>query len=192
MQNQKYQKKQLHLSYDEERLKKLSGMFLIYLAFYLFVAFTSYLFTWQNDHDIVFRFSWEIFLTDIQVNNWLGRLGAFLADLIVYWGFGIFSIWIIYILYKAGLLLIRGESIQRFFPFMQKILISFVVGGPLLAFIFQKFNFPLGGALSEIIVSLLENTLGNYITGIVLFSANISCLYIFIIRPSNLFKNPLA
>jgi hypothetical protein len=79
---------QLGIPFDDERLSKLFGMFLLFLSFYFLIAFTSYFFTWENDHDIVFRFSWEIFLGDVEVDNWLGRLGAFLADSIIYWGFG--------------------------------------------------------------------------------------------------------
>ena len=56
---------QISLNFDDERLSKLFGMFLLFLSFYLLVAFASYFFTWENDHDIVFRFSWEIFLGDV-------------------------------------------------------------------------------------------------------------------------------
>ena len=98
---------QKSLKFDDERLSKLFGMFMLFASFYLLIAFTSYFFTWENDHDVVFRFSWEIFLGDIEVDNWLGRLGAFLADSIIYWGFGIASFGFVYLLYQYGLGLIR-------------------------------------------------------------------------------------
>ena len=66
---------QLSMNFDSERTPKLIGVVLIFLSFYLFVAFTSYFFTWENDHDIVFRFSWDMFLGDVEVDDWLGRLG---------------------------------------------------------------------------------------------------------------------
>lgn len=97
---------QLSFNFDSERVSKLFGVFCLFLSFYLFIAFTSYFFTWQNDHDIVFRFSWDMFLADVPVDNWLGRPGAFAADSIIYWGFGIASFGFIYLLYKLGLALI--------------------------------------------------------------------------------------
>ena len=79
------------MNFDGERVSKLFGIFFLFLSFYLFIAFTSYFFTWKNDHDIVFRFSWDVFWEDLPVDNWLGRLGAFVSDTIIYWGFGVAS-----------------------------------------------------------------------------------------------------
>jgi S-DNA-T family DNA segregation ATPase FtsK/SpoIIIE len=86
--------------FDRDRATKILGIFCLFMSFYLFIAFTSYFFTWKNDHDIVFSFSWDVFWDDIQVDNWLGRLGAFLSDNIIYWGFGIASYGFVYLLYK--------------------------------------------------------------------------------------------
>ena len=81
--------RQLSLKFDDERVPKLFGMLCLFFSFYMFIAFVSYLFTWEHDQDIVFRFSWEMFFSDVVVDNWLGRLGAFLADAFIYWGFGV-------------------------------------------------------------------------------------------------------
>lgn len=86
------------MNFDSERVSKLFGIFCLFLSFYFFIAFTSYFFTWENDHDLVFRFSWEMFLADVPVDNWLGRLGAFTADSIIYWGFGVASYGFVYLL----------------------------------------------------------------------------------------------
>ncbi|MBL7779758.1 MAG: hypothetical protein JNM22_00985, partial [Saprospiraceae bacterium] len=58
---------QLSMNFDGERVSKLIGIFSLFLSFYLFIAFTSYFFTWKNDHDIVFRFSWDVFWDDLPV-----------------------------------------------------------------------------------------------------------------------------
>jgi DNA segregation ATPase FtsK/SpoIIIE, S-DNA-T family len=39
----------------DERTHKIAGSILLLLAALLFIAFTSYLFTWQEDQDKVFR-----------------------------------------------------------------------------------------------------------------------------------------
>ena len=39
----------------DERTKKITGAVSLLLAAFLFIAFISYFFTWQNDQDIVFK-----------------------------------------------------------------------------------------------------------------------------------------
>ena len=43
----------LNLTFKDRRIPKLIGLVLLFLAAYLFVAFTSYLFTWRDDYDDV-------------------------------------------------------------------------------------------------------------------------------------------
>src|ERR1044072_5654351 len=76
----------------DERTHKVLGMICLLLSVYFFIAFTSYLFTWQEDQDKVFRYSGRIlFNTDVKVDNLLGRLGAFVSHWFFYSGFGIAS-----------------------------------------------------------------------------------------------------
>ncbi len=60
----------------DERTTKIAGAVSLLLAIFLFVAFTSYLLTWQEDQDKVHQFGLKIFATDdVKVNNLLGVLG---------------------------------------------------------------------------------------------------------------------
>jgi S-DNA-T family DNA segregation ATPase FtsK/SpoIIIE len=151
---------QLFFNFDDERIPKLLGMFFLFLSFYLLIAFTSYFFTWQNDHDIVFRFSWEMFLSDIQVDNWLGRLGAILADSIIYWGFGVSSYGFIYLLYKYGLALVRRIPLIQMAPLLQRTAIWMVIVSVVSAFFLQTFEFPIGGVFGRAVAMWLQNFLG--------------------------------
>ncbi|MEY3248875.1 MAG: hypothetical protein RL742_918, partial [Bacteroidota bacterium] len=151
---------QLFFNFDDERIPKLLGMFFLFLSFYLLVAFTSYFFTWENDHDIVFHFSWEMFFDNIQVDNWLGRLGAILADSIIYWGFGVSSFGFIYLLYKYGLALIRGIPLIQMAPVLQRTAIWMVIVSVVSAFFLQQFEFPVGGVFGREIALWLQNLLG--------------------------------
>ena len=64
----------------DERTHKIAGTILILIAFLLFTAFSSYLFTWEEDQDKVFRAGSNLFWgSDVKVNNLLGTLGAFLS-----------------------------------------------------------------------------------------------------------------
>lgn len=151
---------QLSFNWDGERMSKLFGVFCLFLSFYLLIAFTSYLFTWQNDHDIVFRFSWEMFLADVPVDNWLGRLGAFAADSIIYWGFGIASFGFVYLLYKFGLALIRRVPLGYLTVPFQRTIIYMVIISIVSSFFLQKMEFPWGGVFGQAISEYTQNFLG--------------------------------
>jgi S-DNA-T family DNA segregation ATPase FtsK/SpoIIIE len=151
---------QLSMNFDSERVSKLFGMFLLFLSFYLFIAFTSYFFTWENDHDVVFRFSWEMFLGDIPVDNWLGRLGAFLSDGIIYWGFGVASFGLVYLLYKYGLALVRRTPMSYLAITLQRTVIIMVIVSVVSSFFFQKMEFPWGGVFGKEISTWVQNFLG--------------------------------
>ncbi|MCB0545013.1 MAG: DNA translocase FtsK 4TM domain-containing protein, partial [Saprospiraceae bacterium] len=151
---------QLSMNFDSERVSKLIGIFLLFLSFYFFIAFVSYLFTWKNDHDIVFHFSWDMFFADVQVDNWLGRLGAFLSDSVFYWGFGISSFGLVYLLYKYGLALVRRVPLGYLSITTQRTVILMVIASIVSSFFFQSLEFPWGGVFGQSISEYIQNFLG--------------------------------
>jgi S-DNA-T family DNA segregation ATPase FtsK/SpoIIIE len=151
---------QLSINFDNERVSKLFGIFCLFLSFYLLIAFTSYFFTWQNDHDIVFRFSWSMFLGDVEVDNWLGRLGAFLADGVIYWGFGIASFGFVYLLFKYGLSLVRRTPLSYMTQTLQRTVIYMVIASIVASFFLQKFEFPWGGVFGQAVSTWVQHFLG--------------------------------
>ena len=62
----------------DERFPKLVGLLFLFLTLYLFVAYTSYLFTWQEDQDKAGQIS-ILWSPESKVDNALGRLGAFIS-----------------------------------------------------------------------------------------------------------------
>jgi len=76
----------------DERSHKIAGTFLILISFLLFIAFTSYLFTWQQDQSKVLQGA-KILLPsqDQNMANALGTAGAYFSDLFFRSGFGIAS-----------------------------------------------------------------------------------------------------
>ena len=78
----------------DERTHKIAGSVLLLTAILLFVAFSSYLFTWAEDQD---KFSYRMLLAnDIKVQNLLGTFGAFVSEIFVRKGFGIASyLWLV-------------------------------------------------------------------------------------------------
>src|SRR5450432_4839040 len=76
----------------DERSHKIAGTFLMLITFLLFVAFTSYLFTWQEDQSKVFEGAKILLPAHEQpVANMLGAAGAYFSDLFFRRGFGIAS-----------------------------------------------------------------------------------------------------
>jgi S-DNA-T family DNA segregation ATPase FtsK/SpoIIIE len=148
------------LDFNSDRTAKVAGIFLLFLAAYLLIAFTSYLFTWDNDHDIVHRFSWEIFLGDVAVENWLGRLGAFVADTFVYWGFGVGSFGLVYLCYKYGMALIRRVPLSHLGGLFVRTAIAVVVVSIVCSFLFQWADFPVGGVFGQAVSSWVQKFLG--------------------------------
>lgn len=148
------------MNFDGERISKLIGIFFLFLSFYLLIAFTSYFFSWKNDHDIVFRFSWDVFWDDLPVDNWLGRLGAFVSDTIIYWGFGVASYGFVYLLYKYGLALVRRSGIGYLTITLQRTAILIVITSIVSSFFFQTLEFPWGGVFGQAISAYIQNFVG--------------------------------
>ncbi|MFO8000286.1 MAG: DNA translocase FtsK [Marinilabilia sp.] len=96
------------------KFKFISGIVLIAFSIYLALAFLSFFFTGFSDRskfDIPFD---ELFKSaDIQVDNWTGKLGAWMADTLINDWFGIASFSFIILLFIGGLKLL-GAKIVRF------------------------------------------------------------------------------
>jgi len=86
------------------RAVKIIGLFFVILSLYFLIAFTSYLFTWQDDQSYVidanggwsnlFKTSEELKEAGVSipvVQNWLGKFGALLSHKFIYEWFGIAS-----------------------------------------------------------------------------------------------------
>lgn len=93
-----------NLQFNNQRAVKITGLFLLLLALYFLVAFTSYLFSWQDDQSYVIDANggWgNLFKTlaelknntaiNPDIQNWAGKLGALLAHQFIYEWFGIAS-----------------------------------------------------------------------------------------------------
>ncbi len=152
----------LKMGLNDERVPKMFGILCLFFALYLFIAFTSYLFTWQDDQDRVLRFSWGLLLrSDMEMSNWLGRLGAIISNMFFYWGFGLPSYLIVFLIFRFGLGLIRRVPARTYYPVLRYALISILLGSVFLEFIFRNASFPWGGAFGEGVAFWLQNFVGT-------------------------------
>jgi S-DNA-T family DNA segregation ATPase FtsK/SpoIIIE len=99
----------------EGRLIKILGLLFLVMSIFFLIAFTSYLFTWQQDQSYVaeanggwhnlFKTTQELLdagIKDPVVDNWLGKLGALLANQFIYEWFGISSFIFIAVFFIIG------------------------------------------------------------------------------------------
>lgn len=157
----KKKKGQLSLVFKDERVPKLLGVLLLFFAIYLLIAFTSYLFTWQQDQDKVMRFSWELLLqSNMEMDNWLGRLGAIVSNGFFYWGLGLSSYIIVFLLVLLGTGMIQRSPISRYWPLVRYSLVAMIVLSVFLEFIAPNAEFPFGGAFGESVNAWLFRFVG--------------------------------
>ncbi|MCO6477372.1 MAG: DNA translocase FtsK [Phaeodactylibacter sp.] len=152
----------LKLGLNDERVPKLLGILSLFLSIYLFIAFTSYLFTWKVDQDRVLRFSWGLLLkSEMEMANWLGRLGAIISNMFFYWGFGLPSYFLIAILIVVGLVLVRRKPMSLAWPRIRLWFLLMLVSSVFLEFVAGKADFPWGGAFGEGVSDWLLSFVGT-------------------------------
>ena len=164
----KSKKKGSFLTPSDDRFRKITGVLCLFLSLYLCIAFISYLFTWHFDQDKVLHLSSAIlFNGDVHVQNWLGRLGAYTSHLFFYWGFGLSSFFVVYLIAKLGIGLIRKSSMVLFVNEVMHsiVLMSFI--SVVLEFVFRNASFSWGGLMGYSIYAYLGSFLGQI--GLVLF-----------------------
>lgn len=149
---------QLKLTITDERVPKLAGIICCFIAAYLFVAFVSYIFTWQEDYDKAFLRN--LLASDITMNNWLGRLGAIVSNGFFYWGFGISSFLFVGILVRYGIDLIKNVPLKQNTNLLWNSFILLLFSSIFFAFIAQNSTFPWGGAFGDMIAIWLQKFVG--------------------------------
>src|SRR6056297_2070920 len=73
----------------DDRVKFLTGLFILFLAVYLLLSFSSFFFTWKADQS--FEWGQVVSSASVTVENWGGKLGARLANLFIARWFGVAS-----------------------------------------------------------------------------------------------------
>lgn len=162
--SQKKQKKRSSrkFSFKDERVPKIIGVVSILMAIYLAISFISYLYTWKADQDKVLQFAWEVVLQkNLAVENWLGRLGAYISNAFFYWGFGISSMAIVILLMKLGLDLLRRRGLYEFLILSRNTLVLMAFISVTLEFVFYNSDFAWGGSFGQSSYIWLSNFMGQ-------------------------------
>lgn len=146
----------------DERTHKIAGSVCLLLALLLFIAFTSYLFTWDEDQDKVFREGYRLLLgTDTKVANLMGTFGAFISHFFIYKGFGIASYLICSLFFVAGVNLFFGKKVFSVFRNIKYLIIGLPLISVTAAVIMFGNVFPWGGAVGDMIRDWMYLTIGK-------------------------------
>lgn len=153
----------------DERTTKIFGASSLLLTIFLFVAFTSYLFTWQEDQDKVHQFGIRIFATDdVKVNNLLGVLGAYVAHTLFYKGFGLASYLLCSFFFVLGTNLLFGKKIFSLARNLRYMIVGLIVLSMAFAFVASASTFSWGGGVGELLNAWFVKWIGNIGTGALL------------------------
>jgi S-DNA-T family DNA segregation ATPase FtsK/SpoIIIE len=176
------------------RLVKIIGLFFLILSIFFFIAFTAYLFTWQQDQSYVshanggwhnlFKTQQELMdngVKDPIVDNWMGKLGALLSDQFIYQWFGLASYIFVGIFVIIGyrlLFKIRLFSLSKTLAYSFFGIIFFSVAIGFIHGLISDYPHFLEGEFGYWSNRLLDAQIGQAGTGCVLVFAGLTVLII--------------
>lgn len=146
----------------DERTHKILGSIFILLGLLFFIAFASYLFTWEEDQDKVFREGYKLLLgRDVKVANLMGTFGAFISHFFIYKGFGVASFLLCTIFFVLGINFFFGKKIFSVARNIKYIIIGLPLLSVTASVIAGGQPFPWGGAVGDLCADYLKNTIGE-------------------------------
>ena len=109
--------------------KFVAGFFFVIIALFLLLSFISYYISGSNDQSQIN----ELANRNVVVENWLGKIGAWLADFFLYQGFGIASFLFVKIFFLIGAYLLIDLPLGKirkstFWDFYAMVTISLFFG----------------------------------------------------------------
>jgi S-DNA-T family DNA segregation ATPase FtsK/SpoIIIE len=159
----------------DERTSKILGAISMLFTIFMFVAFTSYLFTWQDDQSMVQLWRTQLFtINDVKANNLLGYVGAFFAYQVMFNGFGVAAYLFCTFFFVLGVNLFFTKPIFSLWRNLRYVILGLLVLSTCFAFITPNTAFSWGGALGEYTSSWLIKWIGNFGTGALLLVAGFS------------------
>jgi S-DNA-T family DNA segregation ATPase FtsK/SpoIIIE len=147
---------------QDERTHKIAGSICLLVSFLLFVAFSSYLFTWEDDQDIVFQHGYKLLLgTDAKAANLLGTLGAFLSHFFIYKTFGISAYLFCTFFFVIGINFFVGAKVFSVSKNIKYILLGLPLLSLTASVVFDGSAFAWGGAVGDMVKKWLYTTIGK-------------------------------
>lgn len=181
-------------NFNNDRAIKIIGLFLLLIALYFLISFTSYLFTWQDDQSYVIDANggWSnLFKTlkelrsngaiDPDIQNWAGKLGALLSHQFIYEWFGLASFIFVFVFVIIGyrlLFKVKLLSIAKTLGYCFFLLVFTSVSLAFVHSFISEYPHYLEGEFGFYTNQLLKAQVGAAGVGGVLAFAGLTCLII--------------
>ena len=153
---------------QDERVHRITGLFLILSSAYLIVAFTSFLFTWQSDQDKVMGPWAALFADDTVVDNWLGKLGAVISHVFIHQWFGVASFVFALVAFVTGVRALLKVSVLPIGKTLAHGFFMLVFFSIALGYLFSDKWFFMGGTFGYQVSLWLNRSVGAIGTGMLL------------------------
>lgn len=155
--------------FKNEKITKITGLIFIVFSVFLLLALSAYLFTWKIDQDKL-NHSWNeiLFNPDIQVENWLGKLGALVSHQLIFAGFGISSFLIPFLIFIVGFRILFKTTLLPILKSFRYTIFTILWLSIALGYVFSKVAI-LGGAFGYHTNIWISSVIGNIGVGLILF-----------------------
>ncbi len=154
----------------DERTYKIAGTVSLLFSLFLFVGFTSYLFTWKTDQSQIFNAGGiSIFTNDeARVDNLLGVIGAYVSHFFIYKGFGLASYLFCSFFFVLGVNLLFARKVFSLARNLKYVIVGLIILSIAFAFMFSNSGFSWGGAVGEYVSEWLVKVVGSFGTAALL------------------------
>jgi S-DNA-T family DNA segregation ATPase FtsK/SpoIIIE len=159
----------------DERTHKIAGTVSLLVSLFLFIAFASYLVTWKEDQDKVFKGVAVLFPgEDIKTANLLGNIGAYISHQFFYNGFGVASFFFCTLFFVIGINAVFGKKIFSIWRNVRYVVVGVVFFSIAFAFFARQSEFSWGGAVGNMISDWLALMLGKVGTTVLLLAGGLA------------------
>ncbi|HNE45655.1 MAG TPA: DNA translocase FtsK 4TM domain-containing protein [Chitinophagales bacterium] len=166
--------------YKDERILKVTGVFLLLLSFFSGVSFVSYLFTWKADQSLIWDHPWaQVFNSGITVENHLGNLGAVLSHQFFFCWFGVASFFFVVWFFTLGVNFFFSRQIFNNVKLIGQGMVVMAWISTMLGFFMYKAEFPYGGGFGKGTAFHLESYIGKVGAILALTAAMVVYMIIF-------------
>ncbi len=179
--------------FQDDRTRNILGVFLLILSGVLLLSMTSYLFTWKIDQDHIIDSSFGDVATnpDMEIENWLGTIGAFLGHSLIFKGFGIGSLLLVLITFLSGIKVLFRVDLLPFWKSLGYSMFAMIWTSLALGILFNESSMLfLSGRFGYFMNYWLSGVMGAIgAISVILFSALVFAVLNFNFNLTKLFKS---
>jgi len=147
---EKEEKVQMKQLLQDERTHKITGSICVLMGLLLFLSFTSYLFTWDDDQSLIADPNNSLLWgTNEPVQNLMGSFGAYISHFFFFKGFGLASYLLCSILFVIGTNLFFGKKLFSVPRNLKYVIVGLPFFSIALSVITKGSTFPWGGNVGD-------------------------------------------